>query len=212
MSQLLDWAALGKQHFPDGAPQTGGVPQNTWNGNNLQLPQGIGDIIAQAGTPGGGAAVSGGVGGAIGGGGGGGSITGGPGGFNPAALFQQRPDVLQAYNNLTDDDRAFLTSAGYPTTSTGYAQYWYDTYGADAGLTQPAASTASVPAGGGGQVSAPPLTSPAMPAPVAPVSGGATLPAPFVPQMPVMQTPAGGFVGGGGAGAPRGGLPGMVLR
>lgn len=117
-----------------------------WTGNTLQIP-GLAGLL-QAGVQGANANTykfSGpGTGGASGGagtgqpatqGGAGGSFTGvgtgggGLGGLFPAqALYNQYPDVLQAYNNLRPEDYAWIEKKGYDPTYQGFAEYWYNTY------------------------------------------------------------------------------------
>lgn len=147
MSRLLDWAQVGQQQF--GGPQApvnpdifnGGQLMPTWQGNTLNIPglggllqAGVGGFVPTGGNAGaGGGAVTPGGGGGGGSSVGGGSIPGGGGvggGGGIGGNANVRSDILTAFNNLTDDDRAYLAERGYnPRSATSYQDYIFATYG-----------------------------------------------------------------------------------
>lgn len=87
---------------------------------------------------------------------GGSGIGGGP---SQAALqaaaqdyYQRYPDVAQAFQNLTNEDRAYIESQGYPATATGFAQFHFDTSGLAAGrqFNVPRETASQAPGSGAG--------------------------------------------------------------
>lgn len=157
---IMDWAQLAQQQNPSGFPVYGDGLQPTqapyWQGNQLQIP-GLGALLSVgvngAGWNGGGAGGGSGTGGTggtgtIGGGTGGGGTgqinVGGAGGanlnqgtLNAQYYYDRNPDVLQAYNALTQADRDYLEGVGYAPTYNGFAQYHWDVYGSKSPFIMP---------------------------------------------------------------------------
>lgn len=68
---------------------------------------------------------------------------------NAQDYLNRYPDVAQAYNNLTPEDRAYIKRSGYAPTAAGFAQYHYDTHGMAAGRQFGGGGNGLAGAGGG---------------------------------------------------------------
>lgn len=73
-------------------------------------------------------------------------LGGAGGGFSASGYLSANPDVAQAAQGLTDEQRKYLVNQGYPATAEGFAQYHYDRYGSAEGRPTGAQSGGANPA------------------------------------------------------------------